>query len=155
MTYRISPTDVLQLLAPALGVRFPRETGLDERVAQALLSYQPRRESFDRLLARLKDNIFAGVYQHLGSAMLLQLEDGRVRRIMLADIDHLADLCSGLALMAQPPGAVTLEMLRELAMCNGSLGAMYALVRRYGDSLPAMERDTLARILRENGVSAL
>ena len=118
-----------------------------------LCSYQPRREDRSVFLARLKDRIFGGIYDYLGSAMLLQLEDGRVRRIMLEAIDYLADLCGGLALMALPSGEVTLEMLRQLAMGNGSLGAMYALLRRYGDALPAMERDTLARILRENGVN--
>ena len=153
MAYRIEPQNVMNMLTPVLGARFAQGAGIDARVAQVLSGYQPRRESFDRLLARLKDAIFSGVYAHLGSAMLLQLEDGRVRRIMLDDIDYLADLCSGLALMAQPSGEVTLEMLRQLAMGSGSLGAMYALLRRYGDALPAMERDTLQRILRENGVN--
>lgn len=153
MAYRITNEDVLQLLSLVLGTRFPLGTGLDERMTQVLISYQPRRESFDRFLARLKDNLFTGIYAHLGSAMLLQLEDGRVRRVMLEDIDYLADLCSGLALLSLPGGEVSLESLRELAMCSGSLGAMYALLRRYGDALPAMEQETLARILRENGVA--
>lgn len=153
MAYRIESQDVLQMLSPVLGTRFPQGTGLDERMAQVLMQYQPRREPFDRLLARLKDHLFSGVYAHLGSAMLLQLEDGRVRRITLADIEYLADLLSGLALLALPGGEVSLESLREMAMCSGSLGAMLALLHRYGDSLPAMERETLTRILRENGVT--
>ena len=154
MAYRVEAQDVLQTLAPVLGVRFVRGTGLDEQAAHVLRGYQPRRESFDRLVARLKDCVFACIYAQLGSAMLLQLEDGRVRRIMLADVDYMADLLSGLALMALPSGEITLEQLRQLAMCEGSLGAMHALYRRYGDSLPEMEGQTIARILRDNGVIA-
>lgn len=152
MAYRINPQDVLNALIPVLGERFPRGTGLDGQLAQLLAAWQPRREPFDRLLGRLTDCIFSGVYAHLGSAMLLQLEDGRVRRIMLADVEYLADVCSGFALMALPSGEITLEALRQMAMCDGSLGAMHALLVRYGDSLPEMERETIARILRENGV---
>ncbi len=153
MAYRIETQDVLNVLSPVLGVRFPHETGLDEHLAQVMCAWQPRRESFDRLLARLKDSLFSGVYAYLGSAMLLQLEDGRVRRIMLTDIDYLVDLCSGLLLMALPANEVSLEQTRQMAMADGSLGAMFALLRRYGDSLPEPERQTLARILRENGVN--
>ena len=127
---------------------------MDEQAAQALRGFQPRKESLARLVARLKDGLFGCVYAQLGSAMLLQLEDGRVRRILLADIEYMADLLSGLALMALPGGDITLEQLREMAMSGGSLGAMYALYRRYGDSLPEMEVQTLARILRENGVNS-
>lgn len=154
MAYQIDPRDVLQALRPVLGERFAHGSGLDEQVTQVLRAWQPRRESFERLVARLKDSIFSGVYGYLGSAMLLQLEDGRIRRIMLTDIEYMADLCSGLALMALPAGQVSLEQLRQEAMSGGSLGAMHALLRRYGDSLPELERQTITRILRENHVIA-
>lgn len=153
MLRSITADDVLRLMQPVLGARFPRGTGLDEQTAQLLRAYQPRRESFDSLLHRLQECIFSGVYAYLGSAMLLQLEDGRVRRIMLQDVEHLTDLCSGLVLMTLPAGEVTLEQLRQMAMSGGSLGAMQALLHRYGDALPEMERQTIERILRENGAA--
>ena len=154
MAHAITAEEVLRILSPVLGERFPHQTGLDEQAAQVLRAWQPAREPFEELVHRLQECLFGGVYAYLGSAMLLQLEDGRVRRILLGDIEYLTDLCSGLALMALPSGAVSLEELRQMAMSGGSLGAMHALLRRYGDSLPEMERATVERILRENGVIA-
>ena len=85
MAYRIDPADIVQVMRPVLGERFPVGTGLAETAAQVLRGYQPRREERSVFLARLKDRIFSGIYEYLGSAMLLQLEDGRVRRILLSD----------------------------------------------------------------------
>lgn len=153
MAYNIDAQSVLQVMSPVLGVRFANGTGLDEQTAQVLRSYQPRREDRAVFLARLKDRIFGGIYNYLGSSMLLQLEDGRVRRIMLEDIDYLVDVCFGVLLLALPAGEISLEELRGMAMGEGSLGAMRALLTRYGDSLPEMEQMTLRRILLENGLS--
>ena len=154
MAYRIEVQDVLQLIVPVVGHRFASGTGLDASLVQVLHSYQPRRESFERLVARLKDHLFSVLYAHLGSAMLLQLENGQVRRILLSDVDDMADRLSGLALMALPSGLISLDQLRQMAMCEGSLGAMHALYCLYGAQLPEMEQQTLTRILRENGVIA-
>ena len=152
MSYQISAEAVCRVMTPVLGERFTHGTGLDDQVAQVLCSYQPRREDRSVFLARLKDRIFGGIYDYLGSAMLLQLEDGRVRRVLLEDIDRLTDLLSGLLLMTLPGSEVSMEELRQRAMLGGSLGAMQALLRRYGDSLPELERAMLTRILVENGV---
>ncbi len=153
MAYRIDPDVICRVMSPVLGGRFPRAAGLDETAAQVLRSYQPRREDRAVFLARLKDRIFGGIYDRLGSSMLLQLEDGRVRRILLSDVDYLVDMCFGVLLLELPCSEVSLEELRQMAMAEGSLGAMRALLVRYGDSLPEMEQFTLRRILLENGVS--
>ena len=153
MAYRIDPADIVQVMRPVLGERFPVGTGLAETAAQVLRGYQPHREERSVFLARLKDRIFSGIYEYLGSAMLLQLEDGRVRRILLSDVDDLVDSCFGVLLLALPGSEVSLEELRQMAMGEGSLGAMRALLVRYSDSLPEMEQATLRRILLENGLS--
>ena len=153
MAYRIDPGAVLRAMSPVLGERFPHATGLDQSVAQVLAGYQPRQENLSVFLARLKDRIFGGIYDYLGSAMLLQLEDGRVRRILLSDVDYLVNVCFGVLLLELRGHEISLEELRELAMVDGSLGAMRALLVRYGDSLPEMEQATLRRILLENGLS--
>lgn len=147
----ITAADVLAILSPVLGVRFPRHMQLDEQLAGIINMRIPPRSSIEDRLRSLHDCLLNCLYSQLGAAMLLQLEDGRVRRIRLEDIDHLTDLCGGLLLMTLPGSAITLEELRHRAMAGGSLGAMYALLRRYGDSLPEMERTTLERILQENG----
>lgn len=148
----ITAADVMPILTPVLGERFPRGTQLDEQLAALLSARLPQRGSIDDRLRSLHDCILRCLYEQLGAAMLLQLEDGRVRRIMLEDVDYLTDLCGGLLLTNLPGDVISLEELRHRAMVGGSLGAMAALLRRYGDSLPEMERLTLSRILQENGV---
>lgn len=152
MAYRIDVQDVLKVMTPVLGERFARGTGLDAQIAQVLAAWQPRREERSVFLARLKDRIFGGIYSYLGSAMLLQLEDGRVRRVLLGDVDYLVDVCFGVLLCAMPPCDIAAEELRQMAMGEGSLGAMRALLLRCGDTMPDMERETYRRILLENGL---
>ena len=154
MTRPITAQDDLTRLSPVLGVRFPTVTQLDEQLARILSACPRRRERIDACLQSLHDCLLGCLYENLGSAMLPQLEDGRVRRILLEDIDRLTDLLSGLLLMALPGSEVSMEELRQRAMLGGSLGAMQALLCRYGDSLPEMERATIARILTENGAGA-
>lgn len=154
MAYQIRTEAVLQAMSPVLGVRFPEATGLAERAAQLLSRYEPRREPAEMLCARLKDLIFGELYEQLGSMMLLRREDGLVYKVMLQDVDRLVDSVHGVLLETMTPPDISLESLRSYAMMQGSLGAMRALLRRYGDSLPQMEKDMLRRILRENGVPA-
>lgn len=151
MNRPITAADVMEILAPVLGERFPRHTQLDAQLAALISARLPQRGSIDERLHSLHDCLLRTLYEQLGAAMLLQLEDGRVRRILLEDVDHLTDLCGGLLLMTLPGDAISLEELRQRAMAGGSLGAMHALLRRYGDSLPEMERVTMERILLENG----
>lgn len=147
----ITAADVMEILAPVLGERFPRCTQLDGQLTTLINAPLPHRGSIDDRLRSLHDCLLRTLYEQLGAAMLLQLEDGRVRRILLEDIDRLTDLCGGLHMMTLPGNVISLEELRQRAMAGGSLGAMHALLRRYGDSLPEMERATLERILLENG----
>lgn len=151
MTRPITAADVLTILTPVLGERFPCHMQLHEQLARIINTRIPPRGSIEDRLRSLHDCLLNCLYSQLGATMLLQLEDGRVRRIRLEDVDHLTDLCGGLLLMTLPGNAISLEELRHRAMAGGSLGAMYALLRRYGDSLPEMERAMLERILQENG----
>ena len=152
MAYQITTEAVIQAMAPVLGRRFPEATGLAERAATVLRRHEPRREAPQMLCARLKDLIFGELYEQLGSMMLLRREDGLVYKIMLQDVDRVVDAVHGVLLEALTPPDMSLESLRAYAMQEGSLGAMKALLRRYGDSLPEMEKEMLRRILRENGM---
>jgi len=154
MAYPIRTEAVLHAMSPVLGVRFPQATGLAERAAEALRRHEPRKEPPELLRARLKDLIFGELYEQLGSMMLLRREDGLVYKIMLQDIDRVVDAVHGVLLETLPPPDISLESLRSYAMMEGSLGAMRALLKRYDDSLPEMEKDMLRRILRENGLPA-
>ena len=154
MAYQITTEAVVRAMMPVLGRRFPEATGLAERACVVLRRHEPRRESPQILCARLKDLIFGEIYEQLGSMMLLRREDGLVYKIMLQDVDRVVDAVHGVLLEAMTPPDISLESLRAYAMQEGSLGAMKALLRRYGDSLPEMEKEMVRRILRENGVPA-
>ena len=150
MTYPIRVNEVRRVLQPVLGTRFVTETALCDHAAEILRAYQPGRESPDELCRRLKESIFADLYDLLGHQMLLRLDNGAVRRILLQDVDFMVDETVGVLLDVMQPPHITLEGLRAFAMERGSLSAMRVLLERYDEQLPEMEKEMLRRILREN-----
>lgn len=150
MAYPIRTTEVRRVMQPVLGTRLTAETPLCEHVAEVLRHYRPALETADELCTRLKDVIFGGLYELLGYQMMLQMDNGAVRRIFLRDVDYLVDESVGLLLGVMEEPEITLEGLRTYAMEQGSLAAMRVMLQRYGNELPAMEREMLQRILREN-----
>lgn len=154
MAYPIRTAEVRRVLQPVLGTRFTSETDLCERIAETLRHYPPARVTIDALCRQLKEMIFGTLYEYLGQQMLLQLENGVIRRILLQDVDFMVDECLGVLLGAMQPPEVSLESLRAFSMQQGSLSAMRLLLERYGDQLPEMEQEMLRRIIRENHPTA-
>ncbi|MGN0794968.1 MAG: hypothetical protein ACI4MG_10935 [Aristaeellaceae bacterium] len=150
MPYTIRVSEVRRVLQPVLGLRFVTETSLCDHVAEILRGYRPARETPQMLQRQLKERIFSDLYALLGQQMLLRMENGVVRRILLRDVDFMVDECWGVLLDAMPPQELSLEGLRESAMTQGSLSAMRVLLERFGDQLPDLEREMLRRIIREN-----
>lgn len=150
MAYPIRTSEVRRVLQPVLGTRLTTETALCEHAAETLRRHQPGRETPQTLQRLLKERIFADLYELLGYQMLLRLDNGAVRRILLKDVDFMVDECLGVLLDAMQPPDVTLEGLRAFAMQEGSLSAMRVLLERFGTQLPDMEREMLQRIIREN-----
>lgn len=154
MAYSIRTAEVQRVFRPVLGGRLTSETWLCERVAELLRGYRPSRTTMDGLCAQLKNLIFGELYELLGTQMLLQMDNGAVRRIMLRDVDFLVDEAAGVLLDVMAPPEITLEGLRAFAMERGSLAAMRVLLERYDDALPEMEKEMLRRIIRENHPNA-
>ena len=150
MAYPIRTSEIRRVLQPVLGERLTRETALCEHAAETLRRHQPGRETPEMLRRLLKERIFADLYELLGYQMLLQMENGAVRRILLRDVDFMVDECMGVLMDVMQPPEITLEVLRAYAMEEGSLAAMRVLLERFGTQLPAMEREMLQRIIREN-----
>ncbi len=150
MAYAIRTNEIRRVLQPVLGTRLVMETALCEHAAELLRRHKPGRETPDELLRLLKERIFADLYDLLGHQMLLRMDNGVVRRILLRDVDFMVDECLGVLLDAMNPPEITLEGLRAFAMERGSLSAMRVLLERYGEELPEMEREMLRRIIREN-----
>lgn len=150
MAYPIRTVEVQRVFRPVLGTRLTSETWLCERVAELLRGHRPGRTTMEALCAQLKNLIFGDLYELLGAQMLLQTDNGAVRRIMLRDVDFMVDEALGVLLDVMGPPEITLEGLRAFAMERGSLSAMRVLLERYGDALPDMEKEMLRRIIREN-----
>lgn len=154
MAYPIRTAEVQRVFRPVLGGRLTAETWLCEKVAELLRGHRPARTTMESLCAQLKNLIFGELYELLGPQMLLQMDNGAVRRVMLRDVDFLVDEAVGVLLDVMTPPDVSLESLRSFAMERGSLSAMRVLLERYGDALPEMEKEMLRRIIRENHPTA-
>ena len=152
MAYHIRTTEVRRVLQPVLGTRFVTETPLCEHVAALLRAHHPGRTTWQELCRALKEQIFADLYELLGHQMLLRLDNGMVRRILLQDVDFMVDEAVGVLLDVMED--ITLAELRAFAMERGSLAAMRVLLERFGRELPEMEQEMLHRIIRENHPSA-
>lgn len=150
MSIPISSVDVSAALEPMLGTRFVSSTPLCEHAAHCLSLYAPSCMTLEDMFARLRECIFGDLYAALGPGMVLTLENGVRLRLRMMDIDTLADASLGILLDALPGDVLPLEFLRGYALQSGRLCAMRVLLQRYGAMLPSLEREMLARIIREN-----
>ena len=150
MAITIRPEDVRAALEPMLGTRFVLSTPICGDTAYCLSLYAPSCMTLDDMYARVKECIFGCLYDTLGQGMVLTLENGVRLRLRLKDVDTLADAALGVLLDALPGAQLPLEFLRSYALDSGLLCAMRVLLQRYGAVLPSMEREMLARIIREN-----
>lgn len=150
MAYSIRVNEVRRALQPMLGTQLVTQTALCDHAADTLRRHQPGKESPQQLQRELKECLFADLYELLGHQMLLKMDNGAVRRILLKDVDFMVDECIGVLLDVMQGPDMTLEGLRSYAMTEGSLSAMRVLLERYGDELPDMEKEMLRRIIREN-----
>lgn len=150
MSIRIRTEDVRAALEPMLGTRFVSLTPLCENAAQCLRLYAPSCMTLEDMFGKLRECIFGDLYDALGQGMVLTLESGVRLRLRMMDIDTLADEALGVLLDALPAHLLPLEFLRGYALESGHLCAMRVLLQRYGAVMPSLEREMLARIIREN-----
>ncbi len=150
MAINISAMDVRAAFEPLLGARFVDSTPLCQCAADCLRLYAPSMMTLENMFTRVREVIFGEMYAALGQGMLLTLENGVRLRLRLKDIDTLADEALGVLLDTLPGDQLPLTTLRAFALESGLLCAMRVLLQRYGSVLPSMERDMLARIIREN-----
>ncbi len=151
MAIPIRTADVRRVFQPVLGTRFTAETPLCDRVAEMLRRYSPGRTTLQELAKHIHSGIFSDLYELLGQHMTLVMDNGVYRRILLRDVDRMADDAMAVLLSVLPQEELPLPLLRQYAMDTGSLAAMRLLLERYGEELSPMEQDVIRRILRENG----
>lgn len=150
MAITIRPEDVFAALEPMLGTQFLAATPLCGDAADCLSRYAPSCMTLNDMYLKVREVIFGDLYVALGQGMVLTLENGVRLRLRLKDIDTLADEALGLLLDVLPGDQLPLTFLRPFALESGLLCAMRVLLQRYGAVLPAMEREMLIRIVKEN-----
>ncbi len=150
MAITIRPEDVFAALEPMLGSQFLAATPLCGDAANCLSRYAPSCMTLNDMYLKVREVIFGDLYAALGQGMVLTLESGVRLRLRLKDIDTLADEALGLLLDVLPGDQLPLTFLRPFALESGLLCAMRVLLQRYGAVLPAMEREMLIRIVKEN-----
>ena len=79
----------------------------------------------------MEDYLFNALYDRLGPGMTLRLEDGSVRRVLMADLPRLADEAMYPLFFSLKPWSVDYERLHSFWMESGSLSAMRALYLRF------------------------
>ncbi len=150
MAIPIRTAEVRRAFQPTLGTALTEGTEVCARVADLLRRYAPGRTTLPELARHVRDGLFSDLYELLGSHMAVQLDNGVHRRVLLSDIERLADEAMGILLSAMPSSDLSVGDLRDYAMDSGSLAAMRVLLERYGRDLAPMEREVFQRVLREN-----
>ena len=141
---------VREVLLPYLGSNTLGQTALTDHATEALRRFSPHQDSIEALAQRLADMLFGELYACLGPRMTLQLDDGRLARVLVADIPDIADGLLGVLFDSLPDSEVTLDMIRDYALRATSLSAMRALLTRFGDLQSPEEEAILRRIIRDN-----
>ena len=124
--------------------------GIWDRAAALLQKYAPYRDTFADLASRLEDVLFNSVYEQLGPSMGAQMEDETVRRIRSAEMVDAADDVMGVLFDQLKVYSVTYDSLHDYCMSTGSFSAMRVLYTRYAEFMPAPERRSLARVIRDS-----
>lgn len=135
-----------RVLRPWLGAAFLAACDVCREACAALNAFLALPEGdLSALAARLNTLLFHQVRTLTEGDMRVLLDDGRVVRVRVDDIDQMADDLLYLALCDLPRNACQYGRIRQFALSHDSLSALRALYQRY----PAFQtEDELALIAR-------
>ena len=140
---------VREALRARLGSALVDEPGFADPLSALLNSYAPYKDTFADLAARVEDTLFNILYDRLGSAMSVRMNDGSFRRVKTAELRDAADDVMGVLFDRLKVYSVNYEALHDYCMSSGSFAAMRALYTRYGEFLSDREKQLLARVIRD------
>ena len=140
---------VREALRTRLGSLLVDEPGFADPLAGLLRSYASYKDTFAGMAARIEDKLFNMLYDRLGPAMSVHMNDGSMRRVRTAELKDAADDVMGVLFGQLRVYSVNFEALRSYTMESGSFSAMRTLYTRYGDFLSDDEKKVLARVIRE------
>ncbi|MBQ8655284.1 MAG: hypothetical protein IJ507_10155 [Clostridia bacterium] len=150
MPAMIRISDVRRALRPALGSDMVDGTDVAEQAAHTLRSYAPYRDTFETLSERLKNVLFNALYTSVGPSMTVRLDNGRMERIRLGDLEAIADDCMYALFDGLTVYSVNFQNLKDYTLRSESLSALRVLWEKYDAFQSGEEKALMARIIREN-----
>ena len=145
---------VREALRSRLGSSLVDEPGFADPLAAVLRSYASYKDTFASLASRVEDTLFNILYERLGSAMSLRMNDGSCRRFRTAELRDAADDVMGVLFERMKVYSVSFQALQAYAMESGSFSAMRVLYTRFGDLMTTGEKRVLARVIRNSRPSS-
>ncbi|MBQ9300668.1 MAG: hypothetical protein IJ214_09165 [Clostridia bacterium] len=139
---------VARVLRPWLGAAFLAACDICAQLCGALNAFSPEDGDPAALSAQLDTLLFHRVRELTRGDMRVLLDDGRVIRIRVDDIDQMADELLYLALCRLPLNAWQYGRLRQFALSHESLSALRALYERFAAFQTEDELALIARTVR-------
>lgn len=140
---------VREALRSRLGSSLVDEPGFADPLAAVLGSYASYKDTFSDLAARVEDKLFNMLYDRLGSAMTVRMDDGSFRRVRTSELKDAADDVMGVFFDRLKVYSVNYETLQAYMMESGSFAAMRTLYTRFGPCMTSEEKRVLARVIRD------
>ena len=140
---------IREALRSRLGSSLVDEPGFAEPLADVLRSYASYKDTFASLAARTEDKLFNTLYDRLGSAMSVRMNDGSLRRVRTSELKDAADDVMGVFFEELKVYSVNFAALQSYAMEAGSFSAMRTLYTRFGEYLSDADKQVLARVIRD------
>lgn len=139
---------VARVLRPWLGAAFLAACEICEKACAELNAFSTEDGDPAALSSRLSTLLFHQVRSLTEGDMRVLLDDGRVVRIRVDDIDQMADELLYLALCRLPHNAWQYARLREFALSHESLSALRALYEQFSAFQTEDELNLIARTVR-------
>lgn len=139
---------VARMLRPWLGAAFLAACDVCAQVCALLNAFSPEDGDLEALAAQLDHLLFHQVRSLTEGDMRVLLDDGRVVRVRVDDVDQMADEALYLALRQLPRSAYQYGRLRQFAMTHDSLSALRALYQDFAAFQTADELALIARTAR-------
>lgn len=144
----MSVTEIRALLRPWLGEELLSHCDICAQAEELLQAFEPATGDIEMLFQRLSTLFFSTVREYTRRAMCVRLDDGRIMRVRVDDIDQMADEALYLRLRLLPHSAFQCSRLRQYAMTHDSLSALRALYVDFAAFQTEDERAFIERMIR-------
>ncbi len=144
----MSVTAITALLRPWLGAELLSRCDVCARAEGLLRAFEPVNGDIEALFHQLSTLFFSTVREMTRGTMCVRLDDGKIMRVRVDDIDQMADEVLYLRLHTLPRNAVQCWRLRQYAMTHDSLAALRALYVDFAAFQTEDERSVMERMIR-------